>query len=86
MTTALEGVRGQPHAPAAFYPWERPGTHCTGSWVGPRAGLDRCENLAPPGFDPRTVQPVAQSVYRLSYPAHKYYNFILYYIVLYYIL
>jgi hypothetical protein len=21
---------------------ERPGTHCTGGWVGPRAGLDRC--------------------------------------------
>ena len=31
----------------------------------------RAENLAPPGFDPRTVQPVAQSLYRLSYPAHK---------------
>ena len=28
--------------------------------MGPRAGLDRCGNLAPPtGFDPRTVQPVA---------------------------
>jgi hypothetical protein len=26
--------------------------------VGPRAGLDRAENLAPPGFDPQTVQPV----------------------------
>ena len=32
----------------------------------------RAENLAPLGFDPRTVQPVAQSLYRLSYPAHKY--------------
>ena len=28
------------------------------------------DNLAPPGFDPRTVQPVAQSLYRLSYRAH----------------
>jgi hypothetical protein len=28
------------------------------------------ENLAPPGFDFRTVQPVARSLYRLSYPAH----------------
>ena len=29
------------------------------------------ENLAPPpGLDPRTVQPVAQSLYRLSYRAH----------------
>jgi hypothetical protein len=27
------------------------------------------ENLAPPGLDPRIVQPVAQSLYRLSYPA-----------------
>ena len=27
------------------------------------------ENLAPPVFDPRTVQAVAQSLYRLSYPA-----------------
>jgi len=26
--------------------------------VGLRAGLDWCENLAPPGFDLRTVQPV----------------------------
>jgi hypothetical protein len=28
--------------------------------VGPRAGLDRCGKAGPPpGFDPRTVQPVA---------------------------
>jgi len=26
---------------AALCPRERPGTHCTGGWVGPRAGLDR---------------------------------------------
>ena len=54
MTAALEGVSGQQHAPAVIFPWERPVTHFTGGWVGPRAGL---ENLAPPGFDPRTVQP-----------------------------
>jgi hypothetical protein len=36
------GVRGQRHAPAAPYPQERPGSHCTGGWVGLRAGLDRC--------------------------------------------
>jgi len=52
--------RGQRHTPAALYPWERPGTHCTGGWMGPRAGLDRCrKSRPPPGFDPRTVQPVA---------------------------
>ena len=53
------GVGGQRHAPAAFIPRERPGTHCIGDWVGPRAGLDGCGKSRPaPGFDPRTVQPV----------------------------
>ena len=40
MTTALEGVSGQQHAPTVLHPRERPGTHCTGGQVGPRAGLD----------------------------------------------
>jgi hypothetical protein len=35
------GVSGQRHAWPRFTPGERtPGTHCTGGWVGPRAGLD----------------------------------------------
>jgi len=38
-------VSGQQHAPAALYPRERPGTHFTGGWVGPRAGLEGTENL-----------------------------------------
>jgi hypothetical protein len=52
-------VGGQRHASAALYPQERPGTHCTGGWVGSRAGLDRCGISPPPDFDHRTVQPVA---------------------------
>ena len=53
-------MRGQRHAPTALYPRERLGTHCTGGWLGPRAGLDRCGKISPPpGFDPRTVQPAA---------------------------
>ena len=49
-----KGVRGQHHA-RPLYPWERPGTHCTGDWVDPRAGTDRCgKPRPPPGFDPRT--------------------------------
>ena len=28
--------------PGRFTPRKRPGTHCTGGWVGPRAGVDRC--------------------------------------------
>ena len=38
---------GQQHAPAALYPRERPGTHCTGGCVGPRAGRDGREILSP---------------------------------------
>jgi hypothetical protein len=54
------GVGGQRHAPAALPPGNRPGTYCTGGWVGPRAGLDGCEKSRPkPGFDPRTIQLVA---------------------------
>jgi hypothetical protein len=35
------GVSGQRHSPAALTPGERThGTHCTGAWVGPRAGVD----------------------------------------------
>jgi hypothetical protein len=33
--------------PRPLYPWEIPGTHCTGGWVGPRAGLDVCEKSRP---------------------------------------
>jgi hypothetical protein len=39
LTSALDAVDGQRHAPAALPP-ERPGTHCIGGGVGPRAGLD----------------------------------------------
>jgi hypothetical protein len=33
-----------------LYPRERPGTHCTRGWVGPRAGLDVCEKSHPTGI------------------------------------
>jgi hypothetical protein len=54
------GVGGQRHAPSVLPPGKRPGTHCMGGRVGPRAGLDGCgKSRLPPGFDPRTTQPVA---------------------------
>ena len=37
----------------------RPGTHCTGDWVGPRAGLDGCRKSHIHRFDPWTIQPIA---------------------------
>jgi hypothetical protein len=59
LTSALDGVGGQRHA-LATYSRERPRTHCTGGLVGPRAGLEGLgKSRHPPGFDPRTVQPVA---------------------------
>jgi hypothetical protein len=46
--------------PRPLYHRERPGTHCIGGWVGTRSGLEGCgKSRPPPGFDPRTVQPVA---------------------------
>ena len=67
------GVRGQRHAPAALYLRERTGTYCTGGWVGPRAGLDMCgKSRPPPGFDLRTVQPVASRYTDWAIPVHSF--------------
>jgi len=55
-------VGGQQHAPAEFYPRERPGTYFAGDWVGPNAGLDGRKIPPPPGFDLRAVQPVASRI------------------------
>jgi hypothetical protein len=59
LTSALDGVGGQRHAPAdlspgkSLYPLYR-------RLSGPQAGLVGCGKSPPPlGFDPRTVQPVA---------------------------
>ena len=38
---------------------------------GPQGRSGQVRKISPPpGFDPRTVQPVAQSLHRLSYPVH----------------
>jgi len=44
LTSALNGVDGQRHAPAALLPRKSPVTHGTGGWVGSRAGLDGSED------------------------------------------
>ena len=59
-TTALEGGEGSAYAPAALYPRERPGAHCTEGWVGPQGQIGQVRKIStPPGFDPGNVQPVA---------------------------
>ena len=53
-------VGDQRHAPAALPRGNRLDTLCIEGSVGPRAGQDRCrKSRPPPGFDPRTFQPVA---------------------------
>ena len=43
-----------------YSPGKIPGTHCIGGWVGPQGQSGRVRKISlPPGFDPRTVQPVA---------------------------
>ena len=49
MIPALEGVSGRQHTPAAIYSRERPGTHFTGGWVGPKA-VWIARNLIPTGI------------------------------------
>ena len=39
---------------------------------GPQGRSGRAENLVPTGIRSRTIQPVTQSLYRLSYQAHVY--------------
>jgi len=57
LTSALDGVGGQRHAPIVLPP-ERPGTHCMGGWVELRAGLDGCGKSLPHGDSiPRPSSP-----------------------------
>ena len=66
MTSALGGVSGQQHAPAAFYTPERPGTQFTRGWVGPSAGLDGGKSRS--YWDWIPYRPTrSQSLYRQSY-------------------
>jgi hypothetical protein len=49
LTSALVGGEWSASRPGHFTPWERaPGTHWTGGWVGPRAGLDDVEKILDP--------------------------------------
>jgi hypothetical protein len=52
-------VGGQRHAPVAFPPVKKTGTHCTEAGWAPRPVKTGADNLLPTGFDLRFVQPVA---------------------------
>jgi hypothetical protein len=60
LTSALDGVSGQRHAPTALPPPPRertPGIYWTGGWVGPKAGLDTeagGKKIVSAGIEPRS--------------------------------
>jgi hypothetical protein len=53
------GWCGQHHVPAAFTPGKDPVPFVQEAGWAPEPVWIGAENLAPPGFDPRTFQPVA---------------------------
>jgi len=60
MTTVLEGVRAQRHAPAALYPRGKTRYPLYRRLGGPQGRSGQVRKISPPpGFDHRTVQPVA---------------------------
>jgi hypothetical protein len=76
LNSAVEGLGGQRHAPAALSPRKIRGTHSTGGRVGPRASLDRCgeEEVFWPhgGLNPRTVSTPSDSLYLVHCPDPTY--------------
>ena len=70
MTTTLEGGEGSAVGPGRPLPPGKTQYPLYRRLGGLQGQSGRAKNLATPGFDPRTVLPVAQPLHRLSYPAH----------------
>jgi len=74
MTAALEGGEWSAAGTGRTLPSGMTRYPLYGRLGGPQGRSGRAENLVPTGIRSRTVQPVAQSLYRLSYSAHIYYT------------
>ena len=59
------GLGSQRHASAALPPENRPGTHCTGVFVGLKASLDGCGRIAFSGIRSPVRPARSESLYRL---------------------
>ena len=71
MTAALEGGEWSAARPGRTLPLAKTRYPFYKRLGGPQGRSGRAENLVPTGIRSWTVQPVAQSLYRLSYPAHN---------------
>ena len=71
MTVALEGGEWSAARPGRILPPGKTRYPFYKRLGGPQGRSGRAENFVPTGIRSRTVQPVAQSLYRLSYPAHN---------------
>ena len=70
LTSALDGVGGQRHPPAALLAGKWLGNHCIEAG-GAQGRSGRVRKISPPpGFDPRIVQPVASCYTNWAIPAH----------------
>ena len=71
MTAALEGGEWSAAHPGRTLPTGKTRYPFYRRLGGPQGRSGRAENLVPTGIRSRTAQPVAQSLYRLGYPAHN---------------
>jgi len=84
MTAALEGREWSAARPGRTLPRGKTQYPFHRRLGGSLDRSGRAENLVPTETRPRTVQTVAQSLYRLSYPAHTYtHTYIYIYIYIY---
>jgi hypothetical protein len=70
LTSALDGGEWSASYPGSYTPGERtPGTHWTGGWVGPRAGLDTVSKRKIPSSrrESNTDHPIFQPVASQGY-------------------
>jgi hypothetical protein len=70
-TSALDGMGGQRHAPAALPLWKDPVPILQDAGLAPETVWTGVENLTPVGFDPRTVQPVLSRCTDWAIVAHQ---------------